>query len=1012
MPPAKRPAVRHVFLSSTANDLGPYRDAVYKAISGLDDFHCVRMEDFGARDWEADDFCRAKVAECDVFIGLIGHLYGSSPSGSSTSFTEREYEAAEAAKMPRLLCVASDDLPLPPKLREPDSLFERQQRFRERVGKGRVVAFFNAPDSLATQVTAALHHLKPEKSKAPARPKKSAPTKTPADLTQATETYLKFLVERYRYLDFKGFGVSDRVPLRLPLLEMYVPLKARVEAPEGETWERLRLAGRKPTQEETEALGPRISEPQPILVLMKEHDGLIVLGDPGSGKSTFLKFLALSLSKGQDETLGLAGRLPILLPLAAYANALAEGEIRLDRFLARYYEQRGLAVPLEEVLERNLQIGSVLFLLDGLDEVRDTSLRNTVVERVRDCFTTHRAAGNKFVITSRIVGYREVRPQGEGLSECTLVDFEDEEIQTFVEKWTAAVERAASGDTALAAMEAQKEREELLAATSRNPGVRSLASNPLLLTILAVMKRQGVTLPERRAELYQTYIETLLRTWNLVRSLAGRSSRDLDVVETLKVLAPLALWMHETSPGVGLVKEWDLHRQLEGLYRERGNADPEEATRHFLEDVREHAALLLDRGGRQYGFIHLTFQEYLAAVALAQKGQQEIGPVVDALTIHVGEPAWYEVSLLTIGYLGIVQKRDEAASAVVQELIARAPEPPGEAVVLAGRAVADAGAAGVTRACREAVVTSLLETIRAKEVKAVRRVAAGKVLAELGDPRPEVTTLDGMEFCLVPAGSFQMGSEAKDSFEDEAPEHQVEIPYDYFLGRYPVTVAQFQEYVRANQEQLGGRDFSRGAANAPVVLVSWNEAKEFCAWLTQRWVEAGLIVNGWSVLLPSEAEWEKAARGGLEIPSKPPVGPLGSDAFSGGLKRNPTPARGYPWGTEPDPERANYSKTGVGTVNSVGCFPQGASPYGCEELSGNVWEWTRNLSEEYSYPEIGRERNLREDLTKRGLRVLRGGSFEFTAGFVRCAYRFRSSPVVRVDDLGFRVVLSPFSSDL
>jgi formylglycine-generating enzyme required for sulfatase activity/energy-coupling factor transporter ATP-binding protein EcfA2 len=758
-----------------------------------------------------------------------------------------------------------------------------------------------------------------------------------------------------------------------------------------------------------------MSEPQPILDLMKAHDGLIVLGDPGSGKSTFLKFLALSLATKQGEPLGLTGRLPILLPLAAYANALSEGEIRLDRFLAQYYEQRGVDAPMGEVLDHAFQSGSVLFLLDGLDEVRDTSLRNTVVERVRDCYTTRRAAGNKFVITSRIVGYREVRPQAEGLAECTLVDFENDEIRSFVEKWTEAVERAASGDTSLAVMEAKREREELLDAANRNPGVRSLAANPLLLTILAVMKRQGVTLPERRAELYQTYIETLLRGWNLVRSLAGRSTRDLDVVETLKVLAPLALWMHETSPGVGLVKEWDLHQELERIYSERGNEKPEEATRHFLEDVREHAALLLDRGGRQYGFIHLTFQEYLAAVALAQKGQQEIGPVVDALAAHIGEPAWYEVSLLTIGYLGIVQKRDEAASAVVQELIACAPNPTGEAVVLAGRAVADAGAAGVTPPCREAVMKTLLETIRAKEVKAVRRAAAGKVLAELGDPRPEVTTLDGMEFCLVPTGPFRMGNDNKkedDPLENEAPEHQVEIPYDFFLGRYPVTVAQFQEYVQTSQARLGDLDALHNAANAPVGNVSWDEAKEFCVWLTRKWTDAGLIQDGWSVALPSEAEWEKAARGGLEIPAKPQVRPFGPVALGGRLKQNPEPARRYPWGGKPDPERANCRDTGIGDVSAAGCFPQGASPYGCEELNGNVWEWTRSLEGSYPYPDVGKDRHLREDLTKKGLRVLRGGAFDGSSRYVRCAYRLRSRPGDRDLSVGFRVVLSPFSSDL
>jgi len=1012
--PAKRSAVRHVFLSSTAKDLGPYRDAVFKAISGLDGFHCIRMEDFGARDWEADEFCRAKVAECDVFVALIGHLYGSLPPKSKTSFTEREYEAAVEAKIPLLLFMASDDLPLSPKLREGDALFKRQQRFRDRVGKDRIVAFFDAPDALATKVISALHHLEPEKTKTSPRPKKAASTESSADLTQATASFLKFLVERYRYLDFKGLGVTDRVPLRLPLLEMYVPLKARVEAPEGETWERLRLAGRKPTEAETEALGPRVSEPQPILDLMKTHDGLIVLGDPGSGKSTFLKFLALVLATGQGESLGLQGRLPILLPLAAYANALAEGEIRLDRFLVRYYEQRGVDVPLGEVLERAFQSGSVLFLLDGLDEVRDTSLRNTVVERVRDCYTTHRAAGNKFVITSRIVGYREVRPQAEGLVECTLVDFEDEEIQVFVEKWTAAVERAASGDTKLAAVEAEREREELLDAANRNAGVRSLAANPLLLTILAVMKRQGVTLPERRAELYQTYIETLLRGWNLVRSLAGRSTRDLDVFETLKVLAPLALWMHETSPGVGLVKEWDLHRELERIYHERGNDHPEEATRHFLEDVREHAALLLDRGGRQYGFIHLTFQEYLAAVALAQKGQQGIGLVVEALAAHVDEPAWHEVSLLTIGYLGIVQKRDEAASAVVQELIARAPGSPGEAVVIAGRAVADAGGAGVTLACRRAVVNELLEAIRAEKVEARRRAAAGRVLAELGDPRPEVMTLDGMELCLVPAGPFRMGSDIKeeDLFDNESPEHEVEIPYDFFLSRCPVTVAQFREYARASQKEPGDPDCLRGPANASVVRVSWDEAKDFCVWLTKRWSEVGLLPVGWSVKMPSEAEWEKAARGGLEIPTEPHPFPLGSKGDAGQGEPNPNPNRRYPWGNDPAPERANYEETGIGELSAVGCFARGVSPYGCQEMSGNVWEWTRSLDGPYPYPSPGTDRNRREDLASPRLHVLRGGAYFGSSRGVRCAVRRRFDPDSRYDFIGFRVALLPFSSGL
>jgi predicted NACHT family NTPase len=359
------------------------------------------------------------------------------------------------------------------------------------------------------------------------------------DLERVTTRYLQNLLDRYQFLDFRGMGISDRIPLKLPLLQMYVPLKARNETPEGDTWSReLRIAGHKASQQECEAMGERLSDPQPLLELMQKNDGLIILGDPGAGKTTFLKFLTLTLATGQGEFMGLSQRLPVLVPLSAYANALAEGDIPLDRFIARYYEERGVGLPLDELLQHALKTGGVL------------SRRHLVVERVVDFFIFHRRAGNKFLITSRLVGYPEVRPAVEGLAESTLVDLDDEEIEAFIEKWTIALEQAAQGATQVAEFDAALERDELLESVRHNPGVRALAANPLLLTILALMKRQGITLPERRVELYQKYVETLLYNWNQARSLAGRESHRLEVRETLRILAPLALWMHRTSPGV------------------------------------------------------------------------------------------------------------------------------------------------------------------------------------------------------------------------------------------------------------------------------------------------------------------------------------------------------------------------------------------------------------------------------------------------------------------------------
>ena len=687
----------------------------------------------------------------------------------------------------------------------------------------------------------------------------------------------------------------------------------------------------------------------------------------------------------------MGGRLPILLPLAAYANALTDRDVSLDDFIARYYEdERKIQVALGALLARALQKGSALLLLDGLDEVRDAGRRHLVVDRVRDFYSRHRKAGkggNRFILTSRIVGYREVRLTSEGLVEATLVDFDDKEIEDFLGKWTAALEKAVGGETEVARAQAEQEREELQAAVRTSPGVRSLAANPLLLTILALMKRGGIALPDRRVELYKNYVETLLKHWNLARSLAGRSGREVDLVETLKVLEPLALWMHEVSPGVGLVKEGELLRKLESLCAGRGHADPARASESFLRDVRDHSSLLLSRGEHHYGFIHLTFQEYLAAVALARKTREGSATLVEALAPHVGEAPWHEVVLLTVGYLAIVDQWEQAASEVVEGLLGRSPGPPGEAEVWMGEAVADAGPGAVTAACRQKVVAALLNTLQAAgRVEPARRAAAGKALAAVGDPRPEVMTVKALELRTVPAGPFRMGTEEGDleGFKDERPARDCDLPYEYRIGRYPVTVAQFREYVKATGEQPEDPDSLRGPGNQPMVSVSWFEALAFCQWLERHWRQEGRLPEGWSVSLPSEAEWEKAARG--------------------------TDGRRYPWGDNFDTDRANTSESNVRDVSAVGCFPGGASPWGCEEMSGNVWEWTRSLKGAYPCVRTDGQEDLEKFRNK--LVVLRGGSCVFSSGVARCACRYWRGSDDRKDEFGFRVAVLPFSSGL
>jgi iron(II)-dependent oxidoreductase len=195
-----------------------------------------------------------------------------------------------------------------------------------------------------------------------------------------------------------------------------------------------------------------------------------------------------------------------------------------------------------------------------------------------------------------------------------------------------------------------------------------------------------------------------------------------------------------------------------------------------------------------------------------------------------------------------------------------------------------------------------------------------------------------------------------------------------------------------------------------VVGVTWYESLAFCRWLSEAWQKDGWLASSESITLPSEAEWEKAARGGLEIPAKVLVNAAGSRG-SEQIQRhaNPLPKRPFPWGNEePEANLANYEKN-IGSTTAVGCYPGNTSPYGCLDLAGNVWEWTRSLDHGYPYdPGDGRE-DL-EKVKSNSVVQLRGGAWYHGATSLRCAARDRYGPIGRGHNLGFRVVVRPHFS--
>ena len=222
------------------------------------------------------------------------------------------------------------------------------------------------------------------------------------------------------------------------------------------------------------------------------------------------------------------------------------------------------------------------------------------------------------------------------------------------------------------------------------------------------------------------------------------------------------------------------------------------------------------------------------------------------------------------------------------------------------------------------------------------------------------------EMILIPAGEFLMGSDPQkdqDAYNDEQPQHTVYLP-DYSMAKTPVTNVQYAAFVeRTNHSQPEHWEAGkppRGKEDHPVVHVSWHDAVAYCNWLAET--------TGKPYRLPTEAEWEKGARG--------------------------TDGRICPWGDEWDAERCNTVEGGSGDTTPVGAYPEGASPYGVQDMCGNVWEWTADWYNE-----------------KQGIREVRGGSWHGYGRFARCAYRGRFFPVPFLFNLGFRVVVSLASSE-
>ena len=779
----------------------------------------------------------------------------------------------------------------------------------------------------------------------------------------------------------------------------------------------------------------------------------VLLGDPGSGKSTTLWKLAEKLCADLDSDP--KAPLPVLVRLGLWTAA----EETLTAFITR--KSGPLPAPIDQLLSEK----RAAILLDGMNEI-PTGQWTGKFNEIRNLIRAHPDLIT--VVSCRELDYKvDLR-----LNRIAILPLDPLRIRHFTNEYLE-MERGNSLFWKLAGKDAERIFREFIrdigprlenpeqtfwlsrrlpadtwfrdwdywTASRDNPGsLMVLSRNPFMLKMICEIYDKVDTLPENKGMLFGRFVEKLIeREFNRETGPEENLSpeekellQDALQAETSLLKEKLSLLAYEmqTNPSPTLsadatVEDPDDDEIDDDDDTEDGEAGDEgiDSTEYSTSEgdkaltslpVKRVDELIGDRllkmslsanllsGDEEIRFAHQLLQEYFTAIYM----EEEINSGrLKATEIWPAE-SWWERTNWEVATRLLAGLHTNDCSKVVKWVAEANPEVAAECIELSGAKLA----IPTKKQLRKEWRTRLLDTARDSDPRA--RAAVGRALGLTGwDNRDGVGTveieIDGQKIHLpdfdkawvdIPAGEFTSGplrgfEYDKGEFIDY-PQRKVTLPA-FRISRYPVTFAQFQTFVddpegyqnqdrwfeglAADEDDRRLRDQyfrveGRAYPNTPREMVNWYQAIAFCRWLSWR-LGGGYDlkkINRWVVRLPTEYEWEKAARG--------------------------TDGRIYPYPGDFDPENGNTWETGIGMTSAVGIFPRGNSPYGVMDMSGNVWEWCLNKYEKPHEP------LARIKLDGTSYRPLRGGSWVDPRGAARAVYRFGPHPDLRYYGYGFRVM--------
>ena len=811
----------------------------------------------------------------------------------------------------------------------------------------------------------------------------------------AFASWLESLLDRTGTLEIRGIGSGlgrQQEAGKYPIEQLYTPLRSQGGLDDQQTQ----------TREEQKSVS--------LAKLLPKHRRLLIEGQPGAGKTTFLKLVAAMLTKDllkivhpeggswQEQHLGMqdAARYPLFLRLSELALLLAvdqkpvpaDDHRRLLDLLAGS-PNAATDVAWHNHWDNLLQEGRAIVLLDGLDEVADEGLRKRVILIVHDAVRNWKNC--PIIVTSRPFGVGQMK--GLDFQHVRIDPFGDDEISTFIDRWSAALHTPF--DPGRISPVAANHQEILLQAIMNKPAIRELAANPVMLTCLCVVHWHEGKLPEGLARVYQAVMRWLLAARSEMRKKAGYE--DHFAKKAFSALA-LAMMLGNKNKKQVLFNPQEgaeaVETQVQRHFPDK-SSKPErvELGRQWLAFECLGSGIVEEVGEQRLKFWHLTFQEYLAAQALAWQGDgdkpgEDYWPLIQD---KLDDPQWQETVALLPGTL-FDEGGDLRVDALLRRVLALLPSTTRRGVDnllsrvpgmrIKNPLVMDAGIAGT--------MGRLLEPMSAYQYKPPEEIQS--TYTQVRDRALDVFTLKGAK--QVPIHTRIDAAEALGWAGDPRLQtlHLIEVPETggWSLGKYPVTVAEYQAFVDQDgyQEQRwwdaagwqqreqeewkspGGWDSQSLHPNRPVTDVSWFEAMAYCRWLSDR--------EGRLIRLSDEALWEKAAT---------------------------SSKRKYPWGdAQPTPELANFGKN-VGFPTPVGLYPAGNGPYGHCDLVGNVWEWQRNVY--YEEDNVAKDAPIDQVITDNDKLVMRGGCWANSAKSLhlnnRVKIRARISDEDRFSSAGFRV---------